>query len=395
LVLPGIAQAGEFMLSNLCKAIFLDPRESLPPEFISKAFQLVSSTLRVLDAATRRAGLRRGIAPRSNLSEPIVVPDAARLSQLKKSVVFTEEEIGFLLHTADLPANSLEPLIVTAGSVSLDDYDVVNGPLLWRPFVKCNGTIILVIPGMVVSAIRQALLRLAYEANFQSIAAESYNKAVWQNVEQSLTFTRNMRFPHHPSGPLNIPCASDGFFSLDHDKVLYCLLVTDPLTRPATSDPFGLWVDDALSDAIHRRLSEVEKDVLTANPAPNDLFLVLVFQGLGGAAAFGMKRTPAGSPSIALSGEAFRVISLVEGGIHLLYSTSPAGATWPESGSALTRRTFWTSSTYTAKTTTAFISRTKLGRTSSRYLPGTPSIFNWRLRAHETFMLRRRSRAQP
>jgi len=42
LVIPGIAQSAEYMLSNLCKAIFLDPHETLPGELRSHGFQIVS-----------------------------------------------------------------------------------------------------------------------------------------------------------------------------------------------------------------------------------------------------------------------------------------------------------------------------------------------------------------
>lgn len=302
------------MLSNLCQAIFLDPRRSLPREFTSRALPMVSSALRVLDAVAERAGIRRGTAPVSNRYEPIFVPEAARLKKLKNAVTFTNDELGSLLAAADLPRASLEPLIIAAGEAALADYDVANGPVLWRPFVDCNRKLIVVIPGMVVSAIRQELLRLAYELNVQSTLAENYNKTVWRNVEQSLSFTKNVPFPHRPPNRLNLPCASDGFFSLDHDKALYCLLVSDPLTRPATTDPFGVWMDDALSHAVNQRISQVEADVLASSPAPNDLFVVVALQGLGGSAALGFERTPADCPSIALAGDALRVISLLEGG---------------------------------------------------------------------------------
>ena len=316
LVLPGIAEAGEFMLSNLCKSIFLDPNQSFPRQFKSRAFQLVSSALHVLNAVAQKAEIARGTAPTSDRYEPVIIPAAARLKELKNSVVFTDEELTSILRSANLSPNSLEPLTTGIGQVSLDEYDVVNGPLLWRPFVRCDGRIVLAIPGMVTSAIRQGLLRLAQETNVQATLAASYNKAVWQNIEESLSFTRNTVFPHRP-GPLNISSASDGFFSLDHDKVLYCLLVTDPLTRPFLADPFGLWMDGASSDPITRPIAQVEREVLTSNPAPNDLFIVVAFQGLGGSAAFGLKHSPANSHSVALSAEALRVISLLEGGDSL------------------------------------------------------------------------------
>jgi hypothetical protein len=228
-VLPGIAQAGEFMLSNLCKAIFLNPQKSWPQDFESRAFELVASALTVLSTAARNANLRRGMTPVSDRYEKIFVPDAATLQKLKRAACFTKTEVSSLLQSAKLPTTALDRLVSKPGPAILANYDVVNGPLLWRPFLDCGDRIVVMIPGMVVSSVRQELLALALGSNLQTEVAEAYKQAVWQTVRQSLSFTRNIPFRHGTSKPLKIENAIDGFFSLDHDKVLYCLLVTDPL----------------------------------------------------------------------------------------------------------------------------------------------------------------------
>jgi hypothetical protein len=312
--LPGIAQAGEFMLSNLCKAIFLKPETSWPQEFKSRAFELVASALTVLSTAARNANLRRGMLPVSDRYEKIFVPDAATLQRLKRAACFTKTEISSLFQSVQLPATALDRLVSKAEPTILANYDVVNGPLLWRPFLDCGDRIVVMIPGMVVSSIRQELLVLALESKLQTEVAKAYTVAVWESVKRSLGFTRNTPFSHGTSKPLQIENAIDGFFSLDHDKVLYCLLVTDPLKRRFEKDPFGLWTDDALEKQINDRISEVEADVFAASPAPNDLFVVVAFQGLGGGATFGLAPTRCKCHSIALSAEALYTMSVLEGG---------------------------------------------------------------------------------
>jgi hypothetical protein len=314
IVFPGIAQSGEYILANLSKAIFLGQSKLLSGEYKSRSFELISAALHVMDAVAKKAGIRRGTPPKSDLHEEIVIPSSAILQYLKNAATFSKEEAALLLSSAKLPSNALDRLMFKAGNLNLDEYDVVNGPLLWRPFLDCGDKIVLLTPGMVVSAIRQALVELAIDSNLQANLAKGYNNAVWDDVTQSLSYTKNMLIPRHPSKPLEIPCASDGFFTLDRDKVLYCVALTDPLTRAAQTDPFGLWTDDALEAAISHRITEIEGDVLRANPAPNDLFMVVVLQGIGGAAAFAIESTPAGSHSLAFSAEALRTISLLEGG---------------------------------------------------------------------------------
>lgn len=314
LVFPGIAQAGEFMLASLCKAVFLSPNQALPHSFRSRALRIVSSALHLTHAVAKKAEIRRGTAPNSSRYSEIVIPTSSTLIKLKNAVTFESPELDAVLAGANLAVDDLAPLVSDANPIDLNDYDLVDGPLLWKPFVRSGEKIILAIPGMVVSAIRQALIKLAYRLQLQGPLAHLYNRAVWENVVRSLGFTGNVPSAHRPFGPLRLPCAVDGIFSLDCDKVLYCLLLTDPLTRAADSAPFSPWTEGALENAINERISEVEKAIFSSKPAPDDLFIVVVFQGLGGAASFGLENTPAKSLTTALSAEALRTFSLLEGG---------------------------------------------------------------------------------
>jgi len=314
LVIPGIAQSAEYMLSHLCKAFFLDPRQTLPADLRSRAFHVVSSALHVANAVALQAGLRRGITPTSDGYKPIFIPDAATLRRLKAAVGFARADFESLLMTSGLPLDALDNLMCRAGAMDLADYTVTDGPILWKPIVECDGRIILTVPGMMVSAVRQELLRLTSEAGVIADVASLYHKAVWQDIVHSLSYTRNVRLPGPRLSPLTIRNSSEGFFGLDRDKVLYCLLVTDPLDRPFDTEPFGLWSTDVLQKSINTRILEVEKSVFSAAPARNEILFVVAFEGLGGGAAFGLGPTLSNSHSIALRAEALKTISLLEGG---------------------------------------------------------------------------------
>lgn len=317
IVMTGIAEGGEFILSNLCKALFLKQDQRLPRQFLMRAFQLVFAGLHASHEVSRRAGIRRGMAPVSDRYRPIFLPTPDRLSQLKDSVSISKERLRAILSSAKLPTSALDPIIMQ-GMVKLDEYDLVNGPLLWQPFVDCGDRIVLVIPGMIVSAVRQALVRAAITNNLQAEFARAYNAAVWDSVVECLGYTGNEPYPRPTPQPLTIPCASDGFFTLDHDKVLYCLLVTDPLTGPADTDPFRSWTDDDLQRKVYERVLEVEKFVLTASPSPNELFVIVALEGLGGAGGLGLPDTPAGSHCLLTPVADLRTITLLEGGDPLI-----------------------------------------------------------------------------
>ena len=79
LVLPGIAEAAEFILANLCKGIFLAGKPNLPNDFRARASRLIRASLMVLDNGARAAGLHRGMAGDSNLGHDIYIPAANKL----------------------------------------------------------------------------------------------------------------------------------------------------------------------------------------------------------------------------------------------------------------------------------------------------------------------------
>ncbi len=316
LVLPGVTQDAEFILSNLCKAIFLSDREKFPHDFRCRAFQIVSAALRLSNAIAEKAGIRRGIAPSSDRFEPIFIPNAETLRRLKAAVTFTSDEVAGLLESVGLPIDSLAPLTCEAGMTSVDQFSPDNGPLLWNPLVECSGQIISVIPAMLISAARHAVLRLAYSANLQAEIVEAYNKATWHSVIRSLSLTSNLPILADVLEPTKLPNAVDGYFTLDTDKMLYCLLVTDGLKPGALSDPFGTWSDNRLNEFVSERIAEAERRAFSFGDAPNELLKLAIFQGVGGSCAFGFTESSP-SPFLGISAAALRTICIVERGDSL------------------------------------------------------------------------------
>ncbi len=313
LVLPGIAEAAEFILANICKGIFLTPKPNLPEEFMARVFRLIRTSLMVLDNATRAGGLHRGTAGHSNLGQDIYISPANKLQQLKAAVTFNKERLSSILAPKHLSAEDIQPLICAPGSVDLSGYTLGSGPLLWTPFVQCGNELILAVPGMVTSAIRHTVLTWAVAEGFGEQLANCFHRAVWSSTTEALSWTRNEEMTH-PTPPLGVPCVTDGYFSLDTDKVLYCLLITDSLVRFAADEPFGVWTPDNLSNMIEKRLAEIERDAFHTSPSPNELFCVVLLQGLGGSGSFGFNKTQHNSIVLPATAADFRILSLLEGG---------------------------------------------------------------------------------
>lgn len=313
-VMPGIVGEGVFILENLSKAIFLNRDQRLPEDFRREAHDLFLGALTVSDFVLRSAGIRRGTVPVSNLGHGIEVPGTASLRRLRDAVMLSKKKIGELFRIHNLTPCLLAPLTCAPGSVDLKQFNVGFGDLLWRPFVDCGEHLVLTVPGMLVSAVRNLVLNRARRAGLLNEIALAYCKAVWDTVVRSLRYTRNEPLASNLPPWVEGRCSAEGLFSLDADKLLYCVLITDSLASFDPDNPFQSWTDDQLEEQLIRRISTIENLVFTSTAAPNELFVIALIQGFGGAGGLALRRPPLGSESLLTSAEHLRALCLVEGG---------------------------------------------------------------------------------
>jgi hypothetical protein len=318
MVMPGIVGEGVFILENLCKAIFLSRKQNFPPEFRKRVHDLVSAALCISDFVLRTAGLRRGAAPVSNLGGGIDVPGTATLRSLQSAVTLPKKKVIELLRARGLTLVSISSLTCTAGSVNISQYQIGLGSLLWNPLVDFGDHLVLAVPGMLVSAVRHAILLLAIEAGVQHDIAASYNKSIWDSVVKSLQHIRNELLPLDLPPTTGIDHIAEGFFSLDRDKLLYCLLATDSLAGFKTADPFHPWTDDKLSNYLSERVATIESFSFSSSSPPNELLILVLLQGFGGAGGVATIPPPLGSECVLMSAEHLRALCLLEGGDPLV-----------------------------------------------------------------------------
>ncbi|MGD0305515.1 MAG: hypothetical protein ABSC71_11875, partial [Candidatus Acidiferrales bacterium] len=321
----GIAQDAEFMLSALRDAILSEAGESLPEDFKARASALIRSAMILSNSSARVAGLRRGIRPSSAVDGVISVPPAEAFRRLKAATIFTLEQVRSHFSQAGMSADVLDSLISSSGGDYLGGYSFDGGPLALAPFIRHEQNLVLLIPGAVFSAVRHSILVLAEAASLKEQLAEAYNAAVWKSVLTSFSFTRNPRL-RFSSNRADRKYVADGVFRLDFDKVIYCVLLTDPLVR-RVSDVSTDWVGDGLSDIVQKVVDNAERQVLSSLPSPTDVFTVVVMQGLGTPGVLSLRKSASGCPLLLLSAAALRTLSLIEGGDSLaLYNFARARA---------------------------------------------------------------------
>ncbi len=282
LVFPGISDESTLVLRLLCRALFADPDAFSDPHYVKEARELLSAVLALSNEVATRAGLVRGVEiPSWEEGQTVFIPDARTLAALKQAVTFHPSELTRLLEEHLVSPAVLDQITLPLGQLALAEYELETGALRSRPLVRADDSLIVALPGMLPVAARHALIRRALERGVGDELAGSYREAVWEHLVESLATLQHEQYLYRPPSTLSIPSSQDAFFSLDSDKMMYTLLVTDPLTEYDVDDPFREWSLRSLESRIEARLQEVQDHLFGLDHSPREVLFLVVLQGVG------------------------------------------------------------------------------------------------------------------
>ena len=288
-VLPGITEHATFILKRINETIFLH-RDAFPDvTFVRTANYLIRGTLGLSDRMCRLAHAQRNPDLTTNGDGNIVVPNGTRLAQLKASVRLSHAALGNFLRSRGLPTSCLAPLTVAADDLPHEDELQISGVLSRRPLIAGSTDIVIASPSELLPALWAALIALAQDRGVGKELASRFGSATWQAVHEHLRYINCGALPLVAPAWDNPPVVvHDGYFSLDTDKLIYCLLVSDSLEDYDRNEPFGLWKTAELPAALNDRLSQIVQDVYTKHPEMNEVFGLVLMQTIGRFAAIGL-----------------------------------------------------------------------------------------------------------
>jgi hypothetical protein len=313
-VFPGYGGDSAFVIRHLLKSIFLQPHEFGSQEFIAKARNVISAILLISNEIAQRIGHRRGTKPISSNNGKVVIPDNSYLKKLKCSVSFDQDALVKMLAKNNIDLSVIDRIVAPIGEISISDYKINNGFLLTHPIVKVRAKYIIAIPGILLWALRTELIHLAVEYNVLRKLADTFNFMVMNSAVEHLGFMGNDLYPGIPFSPIGIPYFNEGLLTLDRDKIIYLIVFTDSLDNYDFLDINGIWQTDNLYSIIYNRFREVSEFLFSTDGAPNDIFFLFLFQGVGRMFILGFNEQlgPFGSHILTMSVSDLETIALIE-----------------------------------------------------------------------------------
>ena len=298
LILPGLDKEISFVLRNLLKAIFLHRGPLSDHEFVRRAGVISAAALTLSDAITSRAGLRRGMPPSSRHHGPVSVPTRNELRRLAQATVFHDDELQRLFKPFEGSPSDLDDLTVQMGGLDVATYSPDNAPLTRRPIVRSGSRIAVAAPSELASALVTHVVETAVRLGFGGQLAERYHDAVWTRVCELLRLTRNRPLDSTAVPAPTSPLAKHRLFTLDCDKAICVVFLSDSLQGIGAGTGNDRWPAGCLQ-SLAEKVTNLERQIYSAQPRPSGLLLLIVLQHLGHA-EFGLPVPVVASDSSAL-----------------------------------------------------------------------------------------------
>ena len=318
-VLPGTAERSTFLLQMLLRAIvFGDQAQSaLSNEFKRASHDLALAALTLSNECAAKAGLGRNEKAHTLPTDEIVQPPKERLAQLSGAVTFSLEAIETQLSGLGVDLEVLSSLTIDAGTATVSEVNTDDLPVYRRPILRIDGNYVLIAPGSLPAALTHAILSRASECGDLPALTERFRDAVFESVDRALKLLgcsrlRGPQMSNDPAFPV-----TRALYSIDSDKALGLLLLTDPLDNFDPTTINGAWSQGKLSERLEAEIRTLEDRMVMSEVPPNGVLALVAFESPGRSVFLGLGNTRFARP-ILLSAADLEVIAHTEPGHRLL-----------------------------------------------------------------------------
>lgn len=216
LVIGGETEYDTYTLHHLCQAIFQHTDPFSDGGYAQHVYRVVRAGLALSDSICRRVGLTRGSSPPEY--QDVAVPPHSAMEGLKQAVRFTLSELVLALKARDAGAPDLRPLTVERGSVRVQDYRLMEGPLLQTPLVRSGDCVIVAAPTSIAYALRQEILRAAVERNVTSELAKRFHGSIRRDIRRAFRTMDHTPVEIKLPEPPKLECFSEFVYAFDTDQ---------------------------------------------------------------------------------------------------------------------------------------------------------------------------------
>lgn len=276
IVFPGIVKEATFTLKHLCAAIFFGEKFNSLIAFRDEIYRMCKGILTLSNELANRAGFTRNMPAKSDSSK-VYFPN--NLELFKDTVIFSKEELDYLLFSAGLKTTALKEFIQPFGDIAIEDYSFENCPLHAYPISQIHNFFIVVNPLSLLSGLQFQILKTAKKFDTLNALFDEYQTRMIGTVGVSLD-----RFGHdsiHQEFDRKDNNIQTSLWNLDLDKALLSVLIFDDFTNFIGDQVYEKSSTNFLNDEIDQYLLKLEKKIFNESENLEGVFFLVLMAGIG------------------------------------------------------------------------------------------------------------------
>lgn len=290
LVLPGPTEGIRPGVDILLAAAVLDSRLSERTDFLNAIIHPCQALLTLIDSVCKSAGLARGEAP--GPGKTVFVPSRDQMESLSRSITFANQDLESLFEATNLSPSCLRPFEMPPGVPISSGFEPGYGPLLRRPLIRHNGSLIVAMPHEILTALTRFVLDTAHEHGILHELSVAFHDEAIYRTKRCARQLGSIAIAGEYQLESRLPYTHEEFRSFDTDKLFHVMVTTDDFSNYSPENPAGLAL---LPDGerIDERMRHGLQNAVALDLSESEVLGLYVHVGVGRHGSMGFK---GGSP---------------------------------------------------------------------------------------------------
>lgn len=224
LLLPGITESGEQMLTNLLTAIYQWPDNDLPEQYKTNVHFVARLLLLISDMVAKKAGLHR-YQDGEVSNDLLKIPGSEKLTELMSAVTISKAEMEGLIAEHSLAKEALDLFLLNPAEITQETLAMERNPLLYKPIVYMNDEYIIASPATIGLTLTDYIWASADQSGCVNALGNAYHSVIWNAIQLYLgqigfsgVYVKNQE---------GLENKWSGFYKFDDDKIAYITYVAD------------------------------------------------------------------------------------------------------------------------------------------------------------------------
>lgn len=278
LILPGISEGGDFILSNMLGAIF-HIKNKLPNTFKSLVSQLSLLMLNISDKAIRDVGLDRYLEADIVNNEIRVFNEEEAINYIN-AISIVEEDFLKLCEIYKIEKEIINLILLDIQDKDLTTVEENKNPVIGKPLLAVDGGYKIISLGNFHIALLHAIIEMSISQNCLRELITIYTSIIWNNINVHLGYSDYVSLENYKSIDNSELDMYEEFYRIDRDKIVYVSMQYDDGSNYDISNPFGSQGKNKNTSKTEKHIDQVIESLKTQFP-DDKILSIQIFAGLG------------------------------------------------------------------------------------------------------------------